>query len=189
MDTVWALDISSCDRVMVLKLLYDYATAHLLRHNMGLMAFATNLGRTDLPRMSYSVAQELLDRHKISAERFDYVEGRALKVDLRGSRLDCRLYDREYGTGSACRALSDLHLWNVPNEDRPKETYRKVFQEAPGVDIVDDICVVRTDVFYTLRTEVRIDMRCGDCITAWWEWHHEDDPEHGGRACPRCVKP
>jgi len=36
---------------------------------------------------------------------FDYVEGRALKVDLSGDVLDARLYDRDRSPGAASRAL------------------------------------------------------------------------------------
>jgi hypothetical protein len=36
---------------------------------------------------------------------FDYVDGRCLKIDLRGDALDPRLYDRDNGEGAAARAL------------------------------------------------------------------------------------
>lgn len=40
----------------------------------------------------------------------DYVNGRVIKVDLRGNEFDPRLYDRDNGEGSAERALREHNL-------------------------------------------------------------------------------
>lgn len=40
----------------------------------------------------------------------DYVNGRVIKVDLRGDEFDPRLYDRDNGEGSAERALREHNL-------------------------------------------------------------------------------
>lgn len=54
--------------------------------------------------MTEEQAAELLQKH----ERFDYLHGRVMKVDLSGDELNPRLYDRDNGHGAAARAIQGL---------------------------------------------------------------------------------
>lgn len=40
--------------------------------------------------------------------RFDYLQGRVMKVDISDDDLDPRLYDRDNGQGAAARAIKPL---------------------------------------------------------------------------------
>lgn len=46
---------------------------------------------------------------------FDYLKGRVMKVDLGSDHLDPRLYDRDYGTGAAERAIDAIR----PRKEAP----------------------------------------------------------------------
>ena len=50
---------------------------------------------------------------------FDYVYGRVMKVELGGETFNPHLYDRDNGSGAACRALESL--LSAPSPARPKE--------------------------------------------------------------------
>ena len=45
--------------------------------------------------------------------KFDYFEGRALKIDLTGDEFDPRYYDRENGQGVAKEVIDDLRSKQV----------------------------------------------------------------------------
>jgi hypothetical protein len=47
---------------------------------------------------------------------FDYLNGRVMKVNISGDKLDPRLYDRDNGTGAAARALGVTSTSN--NEEK-----------------------------------------------------------------------
>lgn len=54
--------------------------------------------------MTEAQASELLEK----TQYFDYLQGRVMKVDLRGDELNPRLYDRDNGQGAAERALRGI---------------------------------------------------------------------------------
>jgi hypothetical protein len=90
------IDLTGLDKAEVLAALYNSARSQ-------------GLGRLhyDPEPMTRAQAAELLDGEGESAY-FDYLQGRAMKVDLGGEALDPRLCDRDNGEGAAERALAPL---------------------------------------------------------------------------------
>ncbi len=85
------IDISGLDKSEVLAALVNAAKAQ-------------GRGPTNPEPMTKERAAELL---KVM-NYFDYVEGRVLKVSLKGDMLDPFLYDRDNGKGAARHALAHL---------------------------------------------------------------------------------
>ncbi len=56
-------------------------------------------------RMTEKEAKAILDR---GTTKFDYLNGRIMKVDLSGSAFDPWLYDRDNGEGAALRVINKL---------------------------------------------------------------------------------
>ena len=75
-------------------------------HAQGMSFFATIPTHT---HMTEEEAQKIIDERGENLY-FDYLEGRVLKVDLRGDseEFDERLYDRDCGEGAAQRAIDQL---------------------------------------------------------------------------------
>lgn len=100
------IDISSLSKAEVLCRLYNGGFNDV---NHGPMA---GVLQRMLPRMTLERAQALID-DQLAYQRgrekpriyFDYVDCKALKVDLSGDRLDPWGYDRDCGPGAASRAL------------------------------------------------------------------------------------
>ncbi|WP_155300683.1 hypothetical protein [Deinococcus kurensis] len=88
------IPLEGLDRAAVLAALYAGASPGGAQ-SMGWMQWSPG-------GLTLEQARELLAR----GTDFDYVSGRALKVDLGGAALDPWLYDREYGAGAARRALT-----------------------------------------------------------------------------------
>lgn len=44
----------------------------------------------------------------LKRKKFDYLNGKVLKVDLSGNEFDERLYDRDNGAGAAQKAIDEL---------------------------------------------------------------------------------
>lgn len=59
-------------------------------------------------RMTKGEAETLLDE----GQRFDYVRGRVLKVDLSGDSFNPAMYDRDNGQGAAQLAVNTLNAAN-----------------------------------------------------------------------------
>jgi hypothetical protein len=100
------IDISKLDKAEVLAALYNRSKAQ----GMGWINF-------DPAPMTATQARALLDDRErlavtlggtLGTYRFDYIQGRVMKVDLGGDELDERLYDRDNGAGAAARALEPL---------------------------------------------------------------------------------
>lgn len=89
------IDISGLDKSAVLCALYDHARPQ----GWGW------LHATPDP-LDGEVARQLLTRQTY----FDYLGGRALKVELKGSTFDPWLYDRDNGEGAAGRAIESLRV-------------------------------------------------------------------------------
>jgi len=89
------IDISQFEKADVLAALYEFAKPQ----GMGFLHY------TPLS-MSRTEAVELLANQTY----FDYLHGRAMKVDLSGDTLNPRLYDRDNGEGIARQAIDILRL-------------------------------------------------------------------------------
>lgn len=92
------IDISKMSKAEALMRLYNGGFNDV---NHG--PFAGALQRL-LPPMTLEEAQAIIAEHGANLY-FDYVNAKALKVDLSGDTLDPRWYDRDNGRGAAARAL------------------------------------------------------------------------------------
>lgn len=90
------IDISKLDKADVLAALYNNSK----QQGMG---FIDPRGRLPMTR---DTASDLL---KLGTY-FDYVNGRVMKVELKGDVLNPWLYDRDNGKGAAARALAGLSV-------------------------------------------------------------------------------
>lgn len=98
--TTERIDISHLSPPEVLRALYNAA------RQQGLGVFDARGARG----MTLDEARELIDNHGLE-NRFDYVHGRVMKVDLSGTTLDPRLYDRDNGEGAAARAIAAVESY------------------------------------------------------------------------------
>ena len=87
------INIAQADKAAVLAALYN-ASRPL---ELGILHF-------DPTPMTTEQAREILAEYT----RFDYLQGRVMKVDLSGTKLDPRLYDRDNGLGAAAAALASV---------------------------------------------------------------------------------
>ena len=88
------IDISKVSKAQVLATLYNSSKPQ----GFGLLHYTPE-------DMSVETAQSLLDDGCVY---FDYVQGRVMKIDLKGTTLDPRLYDRDNGEGAAQAALDKI---------------------------------------------------------------------------------
>jgi hypothetical protein len=88
------IDIANIPKSRVLAALFNAS----FQQGMGLMDTS---GRQD---MTEEEAEECCAK----SLRFDYLRGRVLKVDLRGDKLDPRLYDRDNGQDAAYQAIQKI---------------------------------------------------------------------------------
>jgi len=70
---------------------------------------------------------------------FDYLKGRAMKIDLSGENLDPRLYDRENGAGAAARAIATIGDESAPKPDATKNA-------VVSAGLVPDTCTMPGDM-------------------------------------------
>ncbi len=94
------IDISHLSPPEVLQALYNAA------RQQGLGAFNEE-GRAGQD-LTLDQARKLIDSHGLE-NRFDYVNGRVMKVELSGTTLDPTLFDRDNGEGAARRAIDSIH--------------------------------------------------------------------------------
>lgn len=87
------IDISGLDKAAVLAALYNGSRPQ----GMGILHF-------DATPMTAEMARPFVSQRM----RFDYLNGRVLKVDISGDTMDPRLYDRDLGDGAAARAVATL---------------------------------------------------------------------------------
>lgn len=87
------IDITGLDKAAVLAALYNRAQTQ----GMGALHYRAET-------MPVEEAREILGH----VQRFDYLRGRVMKVDLSGDAFDPRLYDRDNGAGAAAEALRPL---------------------------------------------------------------------------------
>lgn len=88
------IDLRGLDKAEVLAALYNHSKAQ----GMGFV----DPDYTGPARMSRGEAE----RYLAGGTYFDYLRGRAMKVELGGDELDPRLYDRDLGQGAAARAVA-----------------------------------------------------------------------------------
>lgn len=89
------IDISNLDKARVLKALHDRATSQ----GLGLLHYDPN-------GLSLEQCRDLLAQS--ANKRFDYLQGRVLKIDLSSDTFDPTLYDRDNGEGKAQEAINTL---------------------------------------------------------------------------------
>lgn len=87
------LDITGIDKADLLAALYNNSRTQ----GLGFLHFKPG-------SMTRDDAAELLTQ----TQRFDYLHGRVMKVDLGSNELDARLYDRDLGAGAAKRVVDSL---------------------------------------------------------------------------------
>lgn len=90
-----SIDITGLDKAEVLAALFNASK----QQGMGF------LNTSGAKPMTVDEARLLTDENY---PYYDYLRGRVMKVDIRGSELDPRLYDRDNGQGAAARALQPL---------------------------------------------------------------------------------
>ena len=95
------IDISNYDKAEVLAALYNAARPQ----GMGFMHY-------DPTPMTTNEARRLLQENS----DFDYLKGRVIKVDLRGSVINPHWYDRDNGEGAADVVIKSLSTGDVNND-------------------------------------------------------------------------
>ena len=89
------LNISGLNHTDVLRALYDAARPL----GLGILHY------TPEP-MTLKEAETALEKQ--GSGRFDYFNGRVMKIRIAGTEIDERLYDRDNGFGAAAKAIADL---------------------------------------------------------------------------------
>ena len=89
------IDISTYNKADVLRVLFNNARPQ----GLGFLHYKPE-------PMTLQTAEELLSKHTY----FDYVQGRVMKVNLKGTELDPLLYDRDNGHGAAEAAIKTLDI-------------------------------------------------------------------------------
>lgn len=93
MDNSGTIDISKMSKAKVLAALYNNSKPQ----GRGFLHF-------EAAPMSEREASALLKDYTY----FDYLKGRAMKVDLSGNHLDPYLYDRDNGQGAAAGVIENI---------------------------------------------------------------------------------
>lgn len=88
-----AIDISNIPKGKVLATLYNFSKVQ----GMGFLQAKPG-------QMTEMEADKLLSEQT----SFDYLHGKVMKIDLSGSDLDPRLYDRDNGEGAAQEAINSI---------------------------------------------------------------------------------
>lgn len=89
----YEIDISGLDKAEILQTLYN----HAIPLGLGFL-------QSTPEEMTIEVARELVAENTY----FDYVFGRPLKVNLKRDVMRTDLYDRDQGSGSAKRLITEL---------------------------------------------------------------------------------
>ncbi len=88
------VDISKKDKAAVLAVLYNYARPL----NLGYFMFNPS-------SMTVEESREILESGRL---RFDYLNGRVMKISLEGDVVDTRLYDIDNGEGAGERLIRSI---------------------------------------------------------------------------------
>lgn len=93
-----SIDIAGIDKGELLAALYNHARPI----GLGNLQYQPN-------KMSIEAGRAHFDAHiEAGASRFDYLQGRCLKVDLRDDVLDARLYERDNGEGIVAQIVANI---------------------------------------------------------------------------------
>ena len=87
------IDISGLDHARVLKALYERAQVQ----GLGVLQAVQGL-------LPLKEAEKLM----AGSGYFDYLKGRVMKIEISGTQIDERLYDRDNGPGAAASAIEGL---------------------------------------------------------------------------------
>jgi hypothetical protein len=55
-----------------------------------------------------AMSREEAAEHLAGSQRFDYLKGRVMKVDIGGDEFEPYLFDRDNGSGAAARAIAGI---------------------------------------------------------------------------------
>lgn len=102
------IDLTGLGKATVLAALYNGARAQ----GAGFINY-------DPTPMEVNEATWLLKRQTY----FDYLKGRAMKVELSGDQLDPRLYDRDNGQGAAQRVINALRSTGLVNPEEVEQQH------------------------------------------------------------------
>lgn len=94
------IDISKADKAVVLMQLYNHAHRAGVLPDPRMVALMQALPKMTLERARQFVQSKMLD--------FDYLDTRALKINLGPDVVDEWLYDRDNGAGTARKALAGV---------------------------------------------------------------------------------
>lgn len=98
------ISIKGLPKAHVLKALYDGS------HIQGMSILGVSVKPQDI---SVDYCQKIIDKCGEDL-RFDYFNGRVLKIDLSGDEIDSRLYNRDCGEGAAEAVIEKLrHELNI----------------------------------------------------------------------------
>lgn len=103
------VDIKGLDKAEVLLALWNSSRMQVLGYNH---------------EMTLKSAQECVEQARqtrITGEEeiyFDYLNGKAMKIDLAPDEIDPRLYDKDNGDGAAQNAIDNLRMSKCSNEDK-----------------------------------------------------------------------
>lgn len=113
------INIEGLDRAAVLAALYN-ASRPL---GMGFMHY-------DATPMSVEEARQLLGPEPVKSKYFDYLKGRVMKLEMGGTHINTRLYDRDNGPGAAAKVIADLRATNNTFSTTIQESHRIGVQSA-----------------------------------------------------------
>jgi hypothetical protein len=113
----YKIDLEEMDKAEVLATLYNAATPF----GMGFLEY-------EAKPMTKDDARNILDKFH---EPFDYLKGRAMKIDLSDDMLDPSRYDNYYGAGTALKALMALSKTNQTNPKQVQDMHTdKIIEQA-----------------------------------------------------------
>jgi hypothetical protein len=109
------IDISDLNKAEVLMALYNASHPQ----GMGFFQYAGD-------PLTIEKAEEYLQKNTY----FDYLNGRVLKVDLKGDELNPALYDRDNGEGAAYRVIMELRHTGDTNSKTTQDIHQRSTEAA-----------------------------------------------------------
>lgn len=123
------IDIEGLDKGELLAALYNAASPQ----GRGLLQTKPGVMTPGEAREKLAVGHNDMGLPCCEPFYFDYLYGRPLKVDLKGSTLDTRLYNRDQGEGKAERVVWVLRHANEDGRAAENILARLPLAPAPGV--------------------------------------------------------
>ena len=84
------------------------------------------------------MTREEAEKHLEKDTRFDYLNGRVMKINLGNDELDPFLYDRDNGQNAALKAITELRVFNDTNTKSIQETHKTSTVNA-ALNVQDNI--------------------------------------------------